>query len=118
MPSQEVCCEKALDSMMKKAGIDASLHSFHSFRIMLACLGASPERIKGMLRRLSDDSLRIYARDNRHVYAAWLDKAMKADVTSVQAANLPATSDNQTWQSIRSWLSGQEQAGHEEQDLD
>ena len=42
-----------------------------------------------MARWVSDKSLHIYARDNRHDYGDWLSKALTANVSSVSTANLP-----------------------------
>ena len=84
-----------LDAMVTAVGKDPKQFSFHSARIWLACAlkeaGASNNRTRaqGMVRWLSEDSLRIYARDSRHTYAHWLDKAMQANVEAKQAANLP-----------------------------
>lgn len=72
----------------------ASLYSWHSFRIGLACAllaaGAPEAVILALCRWKSAASLRIYARLNRDDSAAWLDNAATQDVNSVQAPNLPA----------------------------
>ena len=56
-----------LDAMVTAVGKDPKQFSFHSARIWLACAlkeaGASNNRTQGMVRWLSEDSLRIYARD-------------------------------------------------------
>jgi hypothetical protein len=79
-------------------GLSNKTHSWHSFRIHLACAlkaaGADNDRIKSMVRWVSDDSLRIYARDNRNIYGDWLRKASMADVHSVSVANLPTIDDD------------------------
>ena len=67
--------EKVLDAMLRLDGMncDPEVHSWHSFRITLACqlkaAGADTHMIKSMCRWVSDDSLRLYARDNRQEYA-------------------------------------------------
>jgi hypothetical protein len=78
---------------MAHCGVDTETHSWHSFRIYLACAlkaaNADDSRIKAMVRWVSEKSLHIYARDNRHDYGDWLSKALTADVSSVSIANLP-----------------------------
>ena len=90
-----------LDAMVRTVGKDPTQFSFHSARIWLACAlkesGASNSRTQGMVRWLSEDSLRIYARDSRHTYAYWLDKAMQANVDAKQVANLPTLDDDNAW---------------------
>jgi len=72
----------------------ASHYSWHSFRIGLACsllaAGASESVILALCRWRSPESLRVYARFNRSVSAAWLDAAAGQTINSVQAPNLPA----------------------------
>ena len=90
-----------LDAMVKAVGKDPKQFPFHSARIWLACAlketGASSDRTQGMVRWPSEDSLRVYARDNRHTtYAHWLDKAMQANVDAKQVANLPNLDDDYT----------------------
>jgi hypothetical protein len=103
--------ESALKDMLHIIGIaagDISKYSYHGFRSFLACAlleaGASAERIQGMCRWLSEDSLKLYARDNRHVYANWISKAMKAQITSVQATNVPEIDDDIAWIAIREYI--------------
>ena len=57
-----------------------------------------------MVRWLSEDSLRIYARDSRHTYALWLDKAMQANVDAKQVANLPTLDDDNAWSQLQDWI--------------
>ena len=74
--------------MVTAVGKDPKQFSFHSARIWLACAlkeaGASNNRTQGMVCWLSEDSLRIYARDSRLTYAHWLDNAMHANVIRVK----------------------------------
>jgi integrase len=97
-----------LDAMVKAVGKDPKQFSFHSARIWLACAlkeaGASNNRTQGMVRWLSEDSLRIYARDSRHTYAHWLDKAMQANVDAKQVANLPTLDDDNAWSQLQDWI--------------
>ena len=84
-----------LDAVLRLDGMncDPEMHSWHSFRITLACqlktAGADTHTIKSLCRWVSDDSLRLYARDNRQEYARLLDAEVHADVASVQLANVP-----------------------------
>ena len=97
-----------LDAMVAAVGKDPKQFSFHSARIWLACAlkeaGASNSRTQGMVRWLSEDSLRIYARDSRHTYAHWLDKAMQANVDAKQVANLPTLDDDNAWSQLQDWI--------------
>ena len=97
-----------LDAMVRAVGKDPTQFSFHSARIWLACAlkesGASNNRTQGMVRWLSEDSLRIYARDSRHTYAHWLDKAMQANVDAKQVANLPTLDDDNAWSQLQDWI--------------
>jgi hypothetical protein len=85
--------EKVLEAIMERSGVDSATHSWHSFRIYLACAlkaaGSDDSRIKAMVRWVSDSSLHIYARDNRADYGIWLNKALLADVSCVSTVNLP-----------------------------
>jgi hypothetical protein len=71
----------------------AKRYSGHSGRIELACrllaAGASTEIIQALVRWRSTAAVRIYARMNNEAYMSWLQRAAAADVSSVQAANLP-----------------------------
>ena len=97
-----------LDAIVTAIGKDPKQFSFHSARIWLACAlkeaGASDNRTQGMVRWLSEDSLRIYARDSRHTYAHWLDKAMQANVDAKQVANLPTLDDDNAWSQLQDWI--------------
>jgi hypothetical protein len=94
---------KALPPAM---GLSPTTHSWHSFRIHLACAlkaaGADNDRIKSMVRWVSDDSLNIYARDNRDVYGEWLRKASVSDVRSVTVASLPVMDDDMAFAVLNS----------------
>jgi hypothetical protein len=85
--------EKVLEAILDLCGVDSRTHSWHSFRIYLACAlkaaGSDDSRIKAMVRWVSDSSLHIYARDNRADYGEWLHKALLADVSCVSTVNLP-----------------------------
>ena len=90
--------EKVLKAWLQLVGVDHKTHSWHSFCIYLACAlksaDADDSRIKAMVRWVSDASLKIYARDNKHVYADWLRKAQLADVASVYLHSLPECDDD------------------------
>ena len=92
--------EKVLNALLSRPEMDCNpaVHSWHSFRITLAMqlksAGADSSVIKSMVRWISDDAMRIHARDNRKQYADYLDRALKADVEAVQAANLPEMDDD------------------------
>ena len=92
--------EKILKSWLKLVNIDPSTHSWHSFRSYLAqalkAAGADNERIKAMVRWVSDKSLQIYAKDSRSGYSSWLAKASRATVDSVNLASMPQMDDDQT----------------------
>ena len=47
-----------------------------------------------LYRWVSDASLKIYARDSKHIYADWLRKAQLADVASVYLHSLPEYDDD------------------------
>ena len=105
--------EKVLDALLRLDGMncDPAVHSWHSFRITLACqlkaAGADAHMIKSMCRWVSDESLRRYARDNRQEYARLLDAAAHADVASVQLANVPDIDEDH----IYAYLSQLQQTG-------
>ena len=96
------------DALFAVIGKNPKQFSFHSARIWLACAlkeaGASNIRTQGMVRWLSEDSLRIYARDSRHTYAHWLDKATQANVDAKQVANLPTLDDDNAWSQLQDWI--------------
>jgi hypothetical protein len=60
--------------------------------------------LKKMVRWISDDSLKIYARDNRDTYGDWLKKASVSNVKSVQVANLPIMDDDMAFAVLNSVL--------------
>jgi hypothetical protein len=70
----------------------AETHSYHSFRITLACqllaAGASDGRIQAICRWQTTKSLWYYARLNNTEYAEWLRRAATVDITSVRSQNL------------------------------
>ena len=83
-------------------------YSFHSFRIFLACAllarGASDSMIQAMLRWQSPQSLRVYARINASQYGSVIMDALLADISSVQAHNLPTTEPDQFFYQMELWL--------------
>jgi len=88
--------DRMLRAWIQATGLDsnsAKLFSCHSARVYLACAllaqGRSPSTIQAMLRWQSADSLRVYACLNASAYAAHLDAAAEADISSVRAAHLP-----------------------------
>ena len=60
--------------------------------------------MQGMVCWLSENSLRIYARDSRHTYAHWFDKAMQSKVDAKQVANLPTLDDDDAWSQLQDWI--------------
>ena len=66
-----------LEAMVRAVGEDPTQFSFHSAHIWLVSAlkesGANNSFTQGMVRWLSEDSLRIYARNIPHTYAHWLD---------------------------------------------
>ena len=91
--------DAALKSLLTKAlgAHAASLYSWHSARIYLACAllasGASNAQIQALCRWQTEDSLRIYARLNADKYHALLKAAASANVLSVSVASLPPLSN-------------------------
>ena len=88
--------DRMLQAWIQATGLDvnsANLFSWHSARAYLACAllaqGRSPSTIQAMLRWQSAGSLRVCACLNASAYAAHLDAAAEADVSSVRAAHLP-----------------------------
>jgi len=59
----------------------------------LACAldqaGCPPDKIKRILRWISDEALRIYVRNGERMYATWLNKSASSITSTVQVANLP-----------------------------
>ena len=90
--------EKVLKAWLQLANVDHKTHSWHSFRVYLACAlksaNADGSGIKAMVKWVSDASLKIYARVGKHIYAVWLRKAQLADVTSVYLHSLPEYDDD------------------------
>ena len=68
-------------------------YSWHSARIYLACAllasGASTAQIQALCRWQTDASLRLYARLNANKYHSLLQRAARADISSVSTASLP-----------------------------
>ena len=73
-------------------------------RSTLEEIEASNNHTQGMVRWLSEGLLRIYARDSRHAYAHWLDKAIHAKVDAKQVANLPTLDDDSAWSRLQDWI--------------
>lgn len=73
---------------------DVKKYSFHGYRIYLACaldaVNCPPEKIKRILRWVSDEALRTYVRDGNQMYIKWLDSSSSAVINTVQVANLPS----------------------------
>jgi hypothetical protein len=72
--------------------------------VALKSAGADNARIKAMVRWVSDSSLNIYARDNKHVYADWLRRAQQADVSSVYVHSLPEFDEDAHYARLRQIL--------------
>ena len=100
--------EAVLKAWLQLVGMDHETHSWHSFRVHLAVAlksaGADNARIKAMVRWVSDSSLNIYARDNKHVYADWLRRAQQADVSSVYVHSLPEFDEDAHYARLRQIL--------------
>ena len=66
--------------------------SFHSYRIYLACsldaAGCPPQKIKRILRWISDEALQTYVRDGEQVFEQWLDAAARSDFDAIQVGNM------------------------------
>ena len=75
----------------------ADTHSWHSFRIGLACAlhaaGADDATIQLACRWLSPESLRLYRRLGTSEVIAWVDSAERANVDTIQQGNV-VTVDN------------------------
>ena len=73
-------------------GTVAKNYSFHSFRIGFACAllaaGCDVYTIQALARWRSPESIRIYARMNPEVYAAWITRSLTQRATSTSTANL------------------------------
>jgi hypothetical protein len=101
-PLTESFATTSLTSLLTAVGGEtlAGRHSFHSFRIALACellaSGASEATIQALCRWKSADSLRIYARLNPEDYITWIMHAASADATSVRIQSLPAIDEDRS----------------------
>ena len=91
-----------LTLLLGRAG--ASLYSWHSARIYLACAlfaaGATGPQIQARCRWQSEDSLRVHARLNAERYDSLLSSAATASVHSVSTASLPALSSELALRSL------------------
>ena len=75
----------------------AHLVDMHSnrrvYRIHLAtaldAVGCPPDKIKRMLRWVSDESLATYVRPGKRMYDEWLRRAPLARIDAKQTCNLP-----------------------------
>ena len=69
-------------------------YSFHSYRIYLATMldkaGCPPDKIKRILRWVSDESLLTYVRDDERTFVKWLDMVPDMAVTTKQIATMEA----------------------------
>ena len=87
--------ETAFKAMLKLVVPQADVRkfSFHGYRIYLACAldqaGCPPDKIKRILRWVSDEALRTYVRDGQRMYSQWLDKSASSIINTVQVSNLP-----------------------------
>ena len=72
---------------------DCKMYSFHSYRIYLATMldqaKCPPDKIKRMLRWISDEALMTYVRDDESAYKGWLDAVASCTVNTRQVANMP-----------------------------
>jgi hypothetical protein len=72
---------------------EASVRSFHSFRIGLACClrasGCPDPIIQALLRWRSPESLEVYGRLNADARGKYLQAAFKTSASSVSSANPP-----------------------------
>ena len=68
-------------------------YSWHSMRVTAACLldsvNVPPDKIKRMLRWISDESLRTYVRPGNYEFAEYMDKMVHGTVDNTQTRNLP-----------------------------
>jgi hypothetical protein len=102
-----------LDSMLRDIkdltlpeGTDASLFTYHSFRITLAtqlgnCTSMKVEDvdIQAVCRWQSEQSLKVYNRMQPDRHIALLDAAMGTKISSYLSSNLP-TIDNSEWREV------------------
>jgi len=69
-------------------------YSFHSYRVYLACalnaVKCPGDKIKRILRWISDEALHTYVRDGPELYVEWLGKLKSGvKIDTVQVSNLP-----------------------------
>lgn len=73
---------------------DVNKYSFHGYRIYLACaldaVDCPPDKIKRILRWVSDEALQTYVRGGDAMFTSWLDRSKTAVINSVQVSNLPS----------------------------
>ena len=87
--------ETAFKAMLKLVVPQADVRkfSFHGYRTYLACAldqaGCPPDKIKRILRWISDEALRTYVRDGSRMYSQWLGKSASSIINTVQVSNLP-----------------------------
>ena len=87
--------ETAFKAMLKLVVPQADVRkfSFHGYRIYLACAldqaGCPPDKIKRILRWISDEALRTYLRDGHGMYSQWLGKSASSIINTVQVSKLP-----------------------------
>ena len=89
--------ETAFKAMLKFVvpHADVKTFFFHGYRIYLACAldqaGCPHDKMKRMLRWVSDEALRTYVQDGERMYSQWpwLDKSASSIINTVQVSNLP-----------------------------
>ena len=95
-PSSSTLDEHLKQALAQVAPDVKHLHSWHSFRIYLACslkaAGCQDSEIQALCRWQTLESLRIYARLNAEDYAAFLARAQATDISQIQSANIPQAS--------------------------
>jgi hypothetical protein len=102
-----------LDALLKAvlthcfgAGV-ASVYSFHSFRSGLACAlyasGCPDPMIQLLCRWMNPASLRLYRRMTPGQCEELIRSASTADVASIQTANIPRVSGDQSFATINGW---------------
>jgi len=76
--------------------VRATLYSFHSARIGLACAlrasGCPPETVQLICRWMCPESLRVYALKGVSEHASWVSRAMTANVDAVRGTSYPVIS--------------------------
>ena len=99
LPFTRAQLDRALDVCLRSVlhVETSSNYSWHSYRVTLACLldsqGVPHDKIKKMLRWVSDEALQTYVRPNDETMAAYMDKVLRGRVSSVQARGLPHVLD-------------------------